>query len=110
MQVSLRAPAAADIEAAVAHYRDQAGSKAAPDFVDALEAAIGRLRCHPRIGSLRFAFELEIPELRSWSLRRFPYLIFYVPDDDRVDIWRVRHARRDIPAYLTSDPPERAAG
>ena len=110
MQVDLRAPAAADIEAAVAHYRDQAGPKTALDFVDALEAAIDHLRRHPRIGSLRFAFELEIPGLRSWSLQRFPYIVFYVPDDDRIDIWRVLHARRDIPAYLTSDPPERAAG
>ena len=105
MQVDLRAPAAADIETAVAHYRDQAGPKTALDFVDALEAAIDQLRRHPRIGSLRFAFELEIPELRSWSLQGFPYIVFYVPDDDRVDIWRVLHARRDIPAYLTSDSP-----
>lgn len=110
MQVDLRAPAAADIEAAVAHYRDQAGPITALDFVDALEAAIDHLRRHPRIGSLRFAFELEIPGLRSWALQRFPYIVFYVTDDHRVDIWRVLHARRDIPAYLTSDPPERAAG
>lgn len=103
MQVDLRALAAVDIEAAVDHYRDEAGSQVALDFVDALEAAIDHLRNHPNSGSLRFAFELEIPELRSWPLRKFPYLIFYVPEDDRIDIWRVLHARRDIPAYLSSD-------
>lgn len=105
VQVNLRALAAADIEAAVAHYRDEAGPRTALDFVDALEAAIDQLRRHPHIGSLRFAFELEIPELRSWSPQGFPYLIFYVSDDGRVDIWRVLHARRDIPAYLISDSP-----
>ncbi|MCY3925749.1 MAG: type II toxin-antitoxin system RelE/ParE family toxin [bacterium] len=104
MQVALRALAAADIEAAVDHCRDEAGPQVALDFVDALAAAINHLRNHPNSGSLRFAFELEIPELRSWLLPKFPYLIFYVPEDGRVDIWRVLHARRDIPAYLSSDP------
>ena len=105
MQVDLRALAAVDIEAAVDHYRDEASSQTALDFVDALEAAINHLRHYPNSGSLRLAFELEIPELRSWPLQKFPYLIFYVPQDDRIDIWRVLHARRDIPAYLSSGPP-----
>ena len=105
MQVDVRALAADDIEAAVDHYRVAAGSETALDFVDALEAAIGHLRQYPNSGSLRFAFELEIPELRSWSLQKFPYLIFYVPQQDCIDIWRVLHARRDIPAYLSPDSP-----
>ena len=105
MQADLRALAATDIEAAVAYYHDQASEKTALDLVDALEAALDHLRQHPLTGSLRFALELEIPGLRSWPLQRFPYLIFYMTDDDRVDIWRVLHARRDILAYLTSDPP-----
>jgi toxin ParE1/3/4 len=103
VQANLRALEATDIEAAVTYYRDEAGPKAAHDFVNALEAAITDLRRHPLTGSLRFAFELEIPALRSWPLQKFPYLIFYVPGDDRIDIWRVLHARRDIPAHLTSD-------
>jgi toxin ParE1/3/4 len=106
MQASLRALAANDIEEAAAYYRDEAGMQVALEFIDALEAAINHLRLHPLTGSLRFAYELEIPELRSWPLRRFPYLVFYVPDDDRVDIWRVLHARQDIPTHLTSDQPE----
>ncbi len=106
MQARLRALAANDIDAAVTYYRNEAGQQIALDFVDALEAAITHLRQHPLTGSLRFAYELEIPELRSWPLRKFPYLIFYVPEDDRIDIWRVLHAQRDIPAYLTSDHPD----
>lgn len=106
MQTNVRALAQADIEAAVTYYRDEAGPKTAHDFVNALEAAITHLRRHPLTGSLGFAFELEIPDLRSWPLQKFPYLIFYVPDDDRIDIWRVLHTRRDIPAHLSSDPPD----
>jgi toxin ParE1/3/4 len=104
VQAQLRAAAERDVEDAVLYYLDEAGSETALDFVDALEAAITHLCDHPLIGSLRFAFELEIPNLRSWSLQRFPYLLFYLPDDNRIDIWRVLHARRDIPAFLTADP------
>ena len=105
MRVDLRTLAAVDVDAAVNHYREEAGSQAALDFVDALEAAISHLRHYPNSGSRRLAFELEIPELLSWSLQRFPYLIFYVPLEDRIDIWRVLHARRDIPTHLTAEPP-----
>ncbi len=105
MHAQLRATAEQDIEEAVAFYRDEAGLETALDFIDALEAAIADLCDSPLIGTLRFAFELEIPDLRSWSLRRFPYLVFYVPANDRIDIWRVLHARRDIPAFLTTDSP-----
>lgn len=103
MRADFRALAQSDIEAAIISYRDEAGSAVALDFVDALEASIEHLCTHPETGSLRFAYDLEIPALRSWPLQKFPYLIFYVPDDDRLDIWRLLHAQRDIPAHLESE-------
>lgn len=105
MDAQLRSIAERDIEEAVTHYRSEAGTGVALDFVDALETAIAQLCGEPTFGHLRFAFELGIPDLRTWSLQDFPYLIFYVPDDDRIDIWRVLHAQRDIPAHLSGDPP-----
>jgi len=106
VQAHLRSVAVADVASAVNHYRNEAGPEVAVNFVDELETATQHLLRHPHTGSLRFAYELEIPELRSWSLQKFPYLIFYVPDANQIDIWRVLHARRDIPAFLTSAPPE----
>ena len=106
MQANLRALAVNDIDTVAAYYRDEAGPQIALDFVDALEAALNHLRQHPLTGSLRFAYELEIPELRTWPLQKFPYLIFHVPDQNRIDIWRVLHARWDIPAHLTTDQPD----
>lgn len=103
MEATLRALAAADIEAAMAYYRDEAGEQVALDFVDALEAAISTLRDQPLIGSLRFAYELEIPDLRTWPLEQFPHLVFYVPGAEHVDVWRVLHAKRDIPSVLVDD-------
>lgn len=106
MLAQLRAAAERDVDDAVAYYRDEAGPQTALDFIDSLEAAIEHLCAYPFSGSLRFAFELEIPDLRSWTLQRFPYLVFYVPDDDRIDIWRVLHARRDIPTFLSVEAEE----
>jgi toxin ParE1/3/4 len=96
----LRVAAERDVDGAVTYYRDEAGPDVALEFIDALEAAISQVSTHPLMGSLRFAFELDIPELRSWRLQRFPYLIFYVSDGDDVDIWRVLHTRRNIPEHL----------
>lgn len=106
MHAQLRAAAERDVDEAVASYRDDAGSQTALDVIDSLEAAIAHLCDYPLSGSLRFAFELEIPDLRSWALPRFPYLIFYVSDNHRIDIWRVLHARRDIPTYLSVEAEE----
>lgn len=100
MQARLRAVATADLDAAVDYYRDHAGPDIAVDFVEDLEGAISHLSRYPLSGSLRFGYELEIPDLRSWPLTKFPYLIFYLPDDDHLDIWRILHVKRDIPTYL----------
>jgi toxin ParE1/3/4 len=103
MHARLRAVAAADVDAAIDYYRGNAGPDIAVDFINDLEAAISHLTRYPFSGSLRFGYELEIPDLRSWSLTNFPYLIFYLPDEDHLDIWRVLHAKRDIPAHLLPD-------
>ncbi len=104
MQVRLRAVATEDIEAAIDYYRAEASPDTALAFVESLETAIEHLTRHPFTGLLRFAFELEIPDLRIWRLERFPYLVFYVAADDLIDIWRVLHLRRDVPAHLTIEP------
>lgn len=97
-QVHLRSRAAADIEAAITHFRGDAGDAVALAFVDALQHGIDQLARSPNAGSLRFAFELGIPEVRALRLRRFPHVIFYIPLADRIEVWRVLHSRRDIPA------------
>ena len=102
-QVQLRSLAASDIDAVVDHYRREGGDALALDFIETLEQAVARIRRSPQVGSPRFAYELGIPELRVLSTRRFPYLIFYVPYDDRVDVWRVLHSRRDILNTLAED-------
>ncbi len=102
-QARLRSRAASDIDDAVAHLRGEAGETVALAFIDALESGLNHITRSPKAGSLRFAFELGIPDLRAMGVKRFPYLIFYVTLDDRVDVWRVLHTRRDIPGTFTHD-------
>ena len=100
----LRSLAASDIESAVAYYHRDAGQALAREFVDALEQAIERIRRSPNIGSLRFSYEVGVPELRAWSVRRFPSLIFYVPSGEGSEVWRVLLDRRDIPTSVIDHP------
>lgn len=93
-----------DIADAIDHYRREAGQRIALNFVAALERALEDISGYPDAGSPRYGHELGLPGLRSWTLRGFPYLIFYVRHDDRIDVWRVLHGHRDIPERLRDDP------
>jgi toxin ParE1/3/4 len=102
-RTELRERAASDIDDAIAYLRGEAGAAVTVAFIDALERGINQISRAPHAGSLRFAYELGVPELRALNVRRFPYLIFYVPLGDRIDIWRVLHSRRDIPATFAGN-------
>lgn len=89
-----------DVESAVTYYLEEQAPKAALGFIDALERAYKQISRHPGAGSDRYANELGLPGLRSWPLPRYPYLVFYLEQAEHVDVWRVLHAKRDIPAWL----------
>lgn len=99
--VALRQRATRDADHALDHLEGEAPAGTADAFVDELQDALQHLSTHPLTGSLRYAFELDIPDLRTWPLQRFPYLIFYVADRGHVDVWRILHAHRDIPESPT---------
>jgi toxin ParE1/3/4 len=89
-----------DVEDAIDHYLGEGAVKAALDFVSALEMAYRHMALQPATGSARYAHELNLPGLRFWPLTRFPYLVFYFEREDHVDVWRVLHGKRDIPAWM----------
>jgi toxin ParE1/3/4 len=103
--VRLRERAAIDLRDASEYYRREAGEQTALEFIDAVERASKRIGRSPQVGSPRFAFELGIPDLRAWPVSRFPYVVFYVDTEDHIDVWRVLHDRRDIPASLGEPAP-----
>jgi len=98
-----RESASRDVEDAIDFYLSEAGEQVALGFVEALEQAYHQIASQPAIGSPRYAHELNLPGLRSWPLQRYPYLIFYVDLPSHIDIWRVLHSQRDIPAWLQED-------
>jgi toxin ParE1/3/4 len=69
-------------------------------------AHIGR---HPATRSPRYAHELNLAGVRVWPLTRYPDLVFYVERSDRVDVWRVLHGQRDIPAWMQAPEDARAS-
>ena len=95
-----REQARQDVEDAIAHYLADDAEAAALGIIDALAKAYSRISRHPATGSPRYAHELNLPGLRSWPLTRYPYLVFYVERSDHIDVWRVLHGQRDIPAWL----------
>ncbi len=95
-----RALANQDIDDAISYYLNEATEQAALGFIDALERAYKHISRHPESGSSRYAHELDLPGLRSWGLKRYPYLVFYIERDDHIDVWRVLHGMRDIPAWM----------
>ena len=89
-----------DVDDAVAYYLNEAAESVALGFIDALEQAYAHIARHPGTGSPRYAHELNLPGLRTWSLTRYPYLVFYLERPDRIDVWRVLHGQRDIPVWM----------
>jgi toxin ParE1/3/4 len=93
-----------DVEQAVAYYVDEGAPSAALGLIDALEKAYAHIGRNPATGSPRYAHELNLPGLRFWPLIRYPHGVFYVEKADHIDVWRVLHGHRDIPAWLQTEP------
>jgi toxin ParE1/3/4 len=98
--VVLRGQASRDVDDALGYYLKEGADDTALGLIDALQDAFALLGRHPAIGTSYYAFELDIPGLRSWSLARFPYIVFYVERETHIDVWRVLHGRRDIPELM----------
>ena len=98
--VVLRERARRDIDGADEHQLAEAGPAVAPAFVDALEDALRLVGEQPAAGSPRYAHELDVPGLRFRPMGEFPYLVFHVEGKAEVDVWRVLHGARDIPAWM----------
>ena len=96
-RVHLRQGAVHDIEEIIDYYLGEAGAAVAGRFTDALEHAVQHLGDHPSSGSLRFAYELGLPDLRSWRLKGFPYLVFYRDEPAHAD---ARAGRSGVPGWL----------
>lgn len=81
-------------------YGTQAGHETGERFLTAVHAGLVQLAAHPASGALRYAAPLNLEGLRFWPIAGSPYLIFYFERETHVDVWRVLHAQRDVPAWM----------
>ncbi len=105
-RVFLRSAARADVEAATDWYIVEAGDDVALRFVDSLDNVLAIVGQHPALGSPRYAHVLRFPGLRSRRVRGFPYLVFYVEADERIEVLRLVHTSRSIARWLLSADEE----
>ncbi len=89
-----------DVDAGIEHYLKENAEHAALGLIEALEQAYAHIGRYPATGSPRSGHELNLPGLRFWPLTRYPHLVFYIERNDHVDVWRVLHGHRDIPAWM----------
>ena len=88
-----------DLAGARAYYRQEAPHMLV-DFALTVDSELSHLRRHPDTGSPRYGLQLGIPGLRSWPVKKFPYMIFYMVEDTRIVVLRVLHQSTDIPVHL----------
>jgi toxin ParE1/3/4 len=67
-----RKVAISDVDEIIGDYLETSPEAITIGFVDALESAYAQIGLNPAIGSPRYAYELELPGLRSWLLKGYP--------------------------------------
>lgn len=101
-----RAQAEQDVDDALTYCLGKGGEPVALGFIAALQHAYRHLARTSANGSPKCAHELNLPSLRCRPLLRCPFWVFYVERDDHVDVWRVLHAQRDVPAWMQRSEDE----
>ena len=89
-----------DIHSAINYYIDLQAAEAGTKFLFAVEKAYKFHYQFPNAGSNKFGTLLQLPELRTWPLTKFPYSLIYMPNAQGLDIFRLLHHKRDIPTFL----------
>jgi toxin ParE1/3/4 len=82
------------------YYVKEASPAVAGRFRDEFRDACQLLANHPGAGSLRFAYLLPEVEIRTWSLHRFPFRVFYIEDGFVLRILAVDHERRNVTSSM----------
>jgi len=80
----------------IRYYRDNASADVAAKFRDEFRAACRFIAENPDVGSSRFAHILMGADLRTWSLNRYPFRIFYILEGDALVVLGIEHERRDV--------------
>lgn len=92
-----------DVDEIIEGYLEASPESIALGFIEALASGYRHIGLNPGIGSMRYAYELQLPGLRAWPLNQYPQLVFYLEHRDHIDVWRVLHGSRDLPQWIQDD-------
>lgn len=85
-------------------YITQNNPDAALRFFDATRQSFANLAKMPGIGRLYPVSNSRLAELRKWSVKGFEnYLIFYLSQEDFIEIIRILHASRNMEAIFNEE-------
>jgi len=104
LRLAITPRAASDVKEAVRYYTNEASPAVARRFRDEFRDACTVLASNPGIGSRRFAHVFEFGAVRTWSLDRFPFRLFYAVDGDTLKVLAVDHERRNVTSASISPP------
>lgn len=95
LRLKVHRAAKSDLAEVVSFYA--AISQALPDaFLEQFRNALTLLCDRPEVGSRRFAHLFPDIELRTWSLDRFPFRVFYMVKGNTLHVLRLDHERREV--------------
>jgi toxin ParE1/3/4 len=86
-RVTFHEEADAEVIDAARYYETQTPGLGISFLID-LENAVNELRAHPE------AYQLISHDIRHKLLRRFPYIVLYAVEPDRIRVLAVGHQRR----------------
>jgi toxin ParE1/3/4 len=96
--VRLRPAARDDLRAVLDPYRADSGPGIALAFADRVQRTLVSIAAGAETGTARLAVALDLPGLRLWGLSRFPHVLVGFERPDHVDVIRILHDKRDLPA------------
>jgi toxin ParE1/3/4 len=88
---TLRQPAFSNDVSDAYAYLSERNPRAADAFLDEVEKTVTLIAVFPEIGRKR-----RLPEIRSFRLQRFPYVVFYRIEPDSVVLLRIVHGARNV--------------
>lgn len=93
-----------DLEEQATYLAEEASLEVALRFLEAAEKAFAHLAQMPEMAPVRQFLNPTLGGLRMWPMPDFPnHLIFYTCREDRIDVVRVLHAKRDIGSIFDED-------
>jgi toxin ParE1/3/4 len=104
LNLYIRPAASEDIDEII-DYLVGESAPAAQGFVKDLQQCFDLIAKNPKVGAPREYQSAALSGMRMFPLKKFStYLVFYLSDEQTIDIVRVLHGRRDIEQlFVNSD-------